>query len=444
MQCNIWGQCGITPEFCTVTPSSTGAPGTTGCVSNCGSGISAVIKSPDPPAQFVKVGYYEAFNPDRPCLTMTADQIPTGYSHVHFSFAGIGSDLAVKLAPGSTTTQFLLFIKQSGYKKILAFGGWSFSTNTDSTPIFRASYTDADRLKFAQNIATVVNGFGLDGVDFDWEYPGAPDQAGAGPSDGANYLSFLKSVRQLLPNKSISIAAPASYYYLRGFPIAAMAPLLDYIVFMTYDLHGQWDFGKTTAQSGCPAGNCLRSHVNLTETIDTLAMITKAGVPSNKIAVGLASYGRSFRMADPSCTGPMCRYTSRGADPGVCTGTSGYIAQAELEATQPAGTTVAWRDAASLTDIMTYGNGSWVAYLNEQNKATRIQLFKQLRFGGSAEWAIDLASFVPQPASSSSVNTSARTSTTSASTSTTSASTSTTSVPTSATSTAKATSTFKA
>ena len=42
-----------------------------------------------------------------------------------------------------------------------------------------------------------------------------------------------------MPGKSISIAAPASYWYLKGFPIAEMAQVVNYIVFMTYDLHGQ-------------------------------------------------------------------------------------------------------------------------------------------------------------------------------------------------------------
>lgn len=42
-----------------------------------------------------------------------------------------------------------------------------------------------------------------------------------------------------MPDKSISIAAPASYWYLKEFPIAQMAEVLDYIVFMTYDLHGK-------------------------------------------------------------------------------------------------------------------------------------------------------------------------------------------------------------
>jgi GH18 family chitinase len=193
--------------------------------------------------------------------------------------------------------------------------------------------TDANRLTFAQSVVDTVKKYNLDGVDFDWEYPGAPDIPGippGSPSDGQNYLAFLKTVRSLLPaGVSLSIAAPASYWYLRGFPIAEMAQVLDYIVYMTYDLHGQWDYNNTWSDPGCPSplGNCLRSHVNLTETELALAMITKAGVPASKIAVGIASYGRSFGMVDPSCTGPNCLFNGPAstAEPGPCTRTAGYI-----------------------------------------------------------------------------------------------------------------------
>ncbi len=57
-------------------------------------------------------------------------------------------------------------------------------------------------------------------------------------------------------------------------------------------------------------------------------MITKAGVPAYKIYVGVTSYGRSFRMSDPACTGPQCTFTGTrsvsDAEPGDCTGTGGY------------------------------------------------------------------------------------------------------------------------
>jgi len=83
----------------------------------------------------------------------------------------------------------------------------------------------------------------------------------------------------------------------------------DYYVYMTYDLHGQWDADNIFVNPGCANGNCLRSHVNKTETEYTLAMITKAGIPSNKVVPGLALYGRSFEMTDPSCKGPTCTFT---------------------------------------------------------------------------------------------------------------------------------------
>lgn len=46
----------------------------------------------------------------------------------------------------------------------------------------------------------------------------------------------------------MGLAAPASYWYLKGFPIAEMSKVLDYIIYMTYDLHGQWDYGNKWAK----------------------------------------------------------------------------------------------------------------------------------------------------------------------------------------------------
>ncbi len=69
-------------------------------------------------------------------------------------------------------------------------------------------------------------------------------------------MYFLIVLKNLLPGKSVSIAAPASYWYLKGFPIAQMSSFLDYIVFMTYDLHGQVSVDNYQQPS-------LQSHTNL-------------------------------------------------------------------------------------------------------------------------------------------------------------------------------------
>ena len=90
-------------------------------------------------------------------------------------------------------------------------------------------------------------------------------------NDGIKYHQFLRVLKEKVgPNKSVSIAAPASFWYLKAFPIDRIAAVIDYIVYMTYDLHGQWDAGKPNSYDSCDSGFCIRSHVNLTETRNAL------------------------------------------------------------------------------------------------------------------------------------------------------------------------------
>lgn len=147
------------------------------------------------------------------------------------------------------------------------------------------------------------------------------------------YLDFLKLLRSQLPSQyTMSIAIPASYYYLKAFPAKEMSQVLDYFIFMTYDLHGQWDYGNKFTSPGCPAGNCLRSHINRTETETAFSMITKAGVPINKLMMGSPLYGRSFKMSQAGCYTQDYTYTGpdSGATAGRCTGTPGYLSNYEI------------------------------------------------------------------------------------------------------------------
>ncbi|WKT41919.1 Chitinase II [Fusarium oxysporum f. sp. vasinfectum] len=187
------------------------------------------------------------------------------------------------------------------------------SVGVDTYTILREAVKPANREAFANEVVRYVKDHDLDGVDFDWEYPGAPDLSdipNGSPDEPASYLKFLQLVTSKLPsNKSLSIAAPASFWYLKQFPIAAISRTVNYIVYMTYDLHGQWDYESPWASDGCPKGSCLRSHVNLTETESSLAMVAKAGVEARKLVVGVSSYGRSFKMSSARCKGPMCTFT---------------------------------------------------------------------------------------------------------------------------------------
>ncbi|KAL2815594.1 glycoside hydrolase [Aspergillus cavernicola] len=403
--CNIWGQCGITPEFCTISESATGNPGTAkagsnGCIDNCGT---TIVNDADPPAEFSAVGYFLGSNEeDRECLNLQAWQIYTpDLTHVQFAFGNINEDYSIDVTKGSD--QFERFKALSSVKRVISFGGWDFSTSPDTYHIFREGVTEANRNTLAKNVADFVTEHDLDGVDFDWEYPGAPDipdiPAG-GEDEGDNYVAFLKAVRaELGDSKSISIAAPASFWYLQAFPIKEIVTVVDYIVYMTYDLHGQWDYGKADATPGCDAGNCIRSHVNLTETMFSLAMITKAGAATKDLMVGVSSYGRSFALSEAGCTGPMCTFTGSDtvsdATKGKCTKTAGYLANAEInEIINGDDSAKTGFDTDSDADWMLYDDTQWVGYMSDDTKAKRTSKYKGLSLGGTTDWSVDLQEYV--------------------------------------------------
>ncbi|KAL7940211.1 glycoside hydrolase family 18 protein [Trichoderma barbatum] len=403
--CNIWGQCGIDSLFCTKADGPTGNPGTAppgsnGCISNCGTDI---VNNGKPPSDgFKRIGYYESFNWERSCLHMRSETSNTQrYTHMHWAFGDVKSDMSVSI--NDTYHQWDGFMRLKDVKKIVSFGGWGFSTGMASYEVLRNAMSPGSRDRFISNVVSFAKETGVDGIDFDWEYPGAPDIPGIPkglPSDGPNYLDTLRALRKALPAKyTLSIAVPASFWYLRPFPIQEMSQVVDYIVYMAYDLHGQWDVGNGWAMSGCPGGNCLRSHVNQTEVVLALSMITKAGVNANKVFVGESSYGRSFRMSKAGCAGPDCTFTGANgqsnAAKGRCTNASGYLSNAEINEiiSKLSKSKKTWFDKDTASDYLVYNDVEWVAYMSDKTKEIRRDKWKQLNFGGTVDWAVDLQEF---------------------------------------------------
>ncbi|KAL4932909.1 glycoside hydrolase superfamily [Aspergillus undulatus] len=384
--CNTKGNCGVSPEFCIFEEGPTGNPGSApkdrmGCISNCGMDI---LDNSEAPAEFMRIGYYESFNLDRPCLNLRAAHIKVhDYTHIHWGFATI--DTTFRIGVNDTHNQWADFLALQGVKRILSFGGWGYTVNGEVYDVLREAMKPENVDTFIVNIMEFVQDNGLDGVDFDWEYPGAsefPSVAASLHSDGPNYLAFLTKLRKIFPReKTVSMAAPASYWHLKVFPIAEMWHHLDYVIYMTYDFHGQWDYEGFYVQDWCEGGNCLRSHV------------TKAGVPRSAIAVGVASYGRAFGMTDADCTEPECKFKGpeTAAIPGMCTRTPGVLAIAEIEALMIEGDiNESYYDPASDSNVLVYNDTQWVAFMSKNTMRRRVEYYRSLKFGGFANWAVDL------------------------------------------------------
>lgn len=132
-----------------------------------------IVNNEEAPDSFKKVTYYESWNLDRSCMHMdvrTVGDLSDGYTHLHFAFVNITKDLQVSVQ--DPRGQFEHFKGLSGIKRIAAFGGWLFSVGVDTYTTLRQAIKPEHRDFFATQVVSFLKEHNLDGVDFDWEYPG--------------------------------------------------------------------------------------------------------------------------------------------------------------------------------------------------------------------------------------------------------------------------------
>lgn len=185
------------------------------------------------------VGYYEAWSPTRPCNTFYPEQIPLGvYTHLNFAFATINPN-TFELELGSSLDERLLS-RLAGLKKFdpdlkvfIAVGGWTFNDPGPTATVFSdIAASDANSDKFIKSVIRLLTAYDLDGIDLDWEYPGAKDRSGR-DEDFKNFPAFLKKLKSALKvtggRDGVSITLPASYWYLQHFDIKEIQKHTDFL-----------------------------------------------------------------------------------------------------------------------------------------------------------------------------------------------------------------------
>ncbi|KIL68084.1 glycoside hydrolase family 18 protein [Amanita muscaria Koide BX008] len=176
-------------------------------------------------------------------------------------------------------------------KKVkLSVGGW-----TGSKYFSEAVATPGSRQSFVQNIAAVYRDFNLDGIDIDWEYPGRAGAAGnhVNANDTENFLLFLRLLRASLPPTAKLSAAAVSSPFVdsRGHPMkntTEFASILDWILIMNYDNWGSSSNPGPNAPLYDSCGNSTQPDANAIAAFESW---TASGFPSNKLVLGLPTYG---------------------------------------------------------------------------------------------------------------------------------------------------------
>lgn len=164
----------------------------------------------------------------------------------------------------------------------------------DHTGIGFANLTATQRESFAQAIKTCVNTYGLDGVDFDDEYAEYGKISGTPSPSATNFGLLIQRVRELLPDKLITVFHFGGYTYFDQ-------TTMDAISYM-------WpNFGcNAVPPSGLPNSKWAKLSLHYTNTPPTQAQ-------AQNCANNYASYGAvmSFNLRDYNCSTRMNWFAPR-------------------------------------------------------------------------------------------------------------------------------------
>ncbi|KAG5290027.1 class V chitinase [Histoplasma ohiense] len=271
-------------------------------------------------------------------------------------------------------------------KCFISIGGWDAGGKVFSD----MAKSEDSRKAFIFSVIDFMKKYGFDGVDIDWEYPVADDRGGS-KEDFKNYVRLLKELKAAMADKyGLTVALPASYWYLRGFDLKGMSEYVDWFNVMTYDIHGTWDGNSKWTQS------VVNPHTNLTEISAGLDLLWRNSVPPEKVSLGLAFYGRSFTLADPSCSTPGCPFkrvdneTAGGAQPGLCTLNSGTLSNYEINRVLKEQSPEVIYNKASGVNWISWDKDQWVSYDDGRTLKQKADFGNKLCLGGTFAWAIDL------------------------------------------------------
>ncbi len=194
------------------------------------------------------------------------------FGHVNETFNGI--EIANEERLRSIVT--MLEDKKSETKILLSIGGWG------SGRFSEMAANTKNRKSFAEDCKRVVDKYGLDGIDIDWEYP-TSTLAGisASPDDTKNFTLMMKDIRDAIgQDKLLTLATAASAEYI---DFKGIDPYIDFVNIMSYDMANAPKHHSAlypSENSGSLTGDlAVKAHM-------------AAGVSANKLTLGLPFYGR--------------------------------------------------------------------------------------------------------------------------------------------------------
>jgi chitinase len=207
--------------------------------------------------------------PDPNCLT----HINYAFGHVNETFDG------VKISNENRLRQIVQLKEQHPDLKIcLSIGGWG------SGRFSEMAANEAFRKAFAADCNRIVNEFGIDGIDMDWEYPtSAMAGISASPDDAKNFTLLMRNIREAIgKDKLLTLATVASARYI---DFKAIDNDIDFVNVMAYDV---------ARPPHHHSGLYHSEHSGHITTEEAIIAHIDAGIAPNKIVMGIPFYGHGI------------------------------------------------------------------------------------------------------------------------------------------------------
>jgi len=209
-------------------------------------------------------------------------------THINFCFLHLqGNRLVVRSARDSMNIASLVSVKKRypHVKVGLSFAGWGGCETCSD--VFASK---EGRHAFAESAKEILQRFGADGIDLDWEYPAIEGYPGHKytPGDKENFTLLIQELRAVLGKEyEISFATGGFTDCLRkSVEWSRVMSLVDRVHVMTYDLVNGY---STVTGHHTPL---YSSSYQRESTDNAVRLMDSLGVPVEKIIIGAAFYAR--------------------------------------------------------------------------------------------------------------------------------------------------------